>query len=178
MPTKNIESRNEKMSPREQLDNQARKELFAAQKLKDIRYFDSNKDYVWLGAKKNWPTMEMTINKKATWKLHREGKVITALWEMLMWKIPTTEYTLRFGPKGYELITKDGKWERTRRLQNEGEIREVLRNFDRRLREVDKVKHERDAKARREANKLADAKTQKERDDADQNLASSLEDIA
>ncbi len=41
MPTKNIESRNEKMSSREQLDNQASKEFFAAQKFSETAYVDS-----------------------------------------------------------------------------------------------------------------------------------------
>ena len=88
-----------------------------------------------------------------------------------------SSYTLRFGPKGYELIIKDYKkgWTRKRKLIEEAEIRDVLGNFDRRLKEVDKVKHERDAKARRESNKLADAKTQNERDEADQDLAAKLE---
>ena len=171
---KNVETSNEKMSPREQLDNQARKELFAAQKYKNIRYLDSKRDYVWLGAKTNWKTMEMTINKIAMGSELRRG---VSMFDILKAKKPT-QYTLRFGPKGYELITKDAKWEKVRKLEKEADIKVALDNFDRRLREVSRVKQERDRKAKREANQLADAETQNERDEADQNLAASLEDMA
>ena len=164
----------------EKLDKHARELLFKAQDVKGIDYRDSKWDLIWIGAKKNGTTMEMTINKV-------EGSILKEVWDFFklivtgkpMPKKVVTQYTLRFGPKGYELITKEGeKPERSRKLTDEKEIAHVLRNFEVRLGEASREKENRKAEQRRRDNRLAETEPQNESVKGDQNPDASLEDIA
>lgn len=166
--------REKKLSPREKLDNHARELLFKAQDLKNIKYRDDKWDLIWIGANRKWTTMEMTINKV----LNRNYKAKKELFDPKRVEAEASQYTLRVGPKGYELITKKWRnWEKSRKLTNINEIIDVLKDFEIRFNQVEEVKLKREIRQRLNEIRLADVQTEKESNTADLDPYASLDDM-